>query len=292
MRMSDWSSDVCSSDLTRRIFGAGFLQGLLIAFHIRSADFFEFADRDMDEFGGLQHPGEAFRPQREILRRVLALLFKPVGQRPHGLRSRPSGLVKLLLQCRVLHLGKSGFGVAGEIVRQPRESRGSVIDIADRQGRLQIDANLIGRAGNVSCKGDERLHAGRRIGIGPRCDRWLNWPRHRVPVPLPWKKCRTTRPTSTASSTPRRSTSVVPRSVTWSRNPSRPMLPRTWPWWAAMYCPAESSSCSNRPRRAPAAKYSRSEEHTSELQSLMRNSYAVFCLQTKHLNYTINIQSK
>src|SRR3546814_6334208 len=30
----------------------------------------------------------------------------------------------------------------------------------------------------------------------------------------------------------------------------------------------------------------RSEEHTSELQSLMRNSYAVFCLKTKtnHLN--------
>src|SRR3546814_8209305 len=32
----------------------------------------------------------------------------------------------------------------------------------------------------------------------------------------------------------------------------------------------------------------RSEEHTSELQSLMRNSYAVFCLKqkkTKHQNY-------
>src|SRR3546814_7678697 len=27
---------------------------------------------------------------------------------------------------------------------------------------------------------------------------------------------------------------------------------------------------------------SRSEEHTSELQSLMRNSYAVFCLKTKN----------
>src|SRR3546814_3196891 len=27
----------------------------------------------------------------------------------------------------------------------------------------------------------------------------------------------------------------------------------------------------------------RSEEHTSELQSLMRNSYAVFCLKKKHL---------
>src|SRR3546814_5280613 len=30
----------------------------------------------------------------------------------------------------------------------------------------------------------------------------------------------------------------------------------------------------------PAVKY-RSEEHTSELQSLMRNSYAVFCLKKK-----------
>src|SRR3546814_6294251 len=28
--------------------------------------------------------------------------------------------------------------------------------------------------------------------------------------------------------------------------------------------------------------YIRSEEHTSELQSLMRNSYAVFCLQKKN----------
>src|SRR3546814_3468279 len=28
-------------------------------------------------------------------------------------------------------------------------------------------------------------------------------------------------------------------------------------------------------------KYHRSEEHTSELQSLMRNSYAVFCLKKK-----------
>src|SRR3546814_7877779 len=35
------------------------------------------------------------------------------------------------------------------------------------------------------------------------------------------------------------------------------------------------------PRRAPAW---RSEEHTSELQSLMRNSYAVFCLKKKNKN--------
>src|SRR3546814_2288857 len=32
----------------------------------------------------------------------------------------------------------------------------------------------------------------------------------------------------------------------------------------------------------------RSEEHTSELQSLMRNSYAVFCLTTKKEHETIN----
>src|SRR3546814_6663922 len=33
----------------------------------------------------------------------------------------------------------------------------------------------------------------------------------------------------------------------------------------------------------------RSEEHTSELQSLMRISYAVFCLKKKKTNYQINI---
>src|SRR3546814_3718407 len=32
----------------------------------------------------------------------------------------------------------------------------------------------------------------------------------------------------------------------------------------------------------------RSEEHTSELQSLMRISYAVFCLKKKHHFYTLN----
>src|SRR3546814_6992359 len=33
---------------------------------------------------------------------------------------------------------------------------------------------------------------------------------------------------------------------------------------------------------------SRSEEHTSELQSLMRISYAVFCLTTKKEHYTLS----
>src|SRR3546814_7184432 len=36
----------------------------------------------------------------------------------------------------------------------------------------------------------------------------------------------------------------------------------------------------------------RSEEHTSELQSLMRISYAVFCLKTKHKSLTLLKTSK
>src|SRR3546814_5191473 len=37
----------------------------------------------------------------------------------------------------------------------------------------------------------------------------------------------------------------------------------------------------------PGADYRRSEEHTSELQSLKRSSYAVFCLKKKQTQYRI-----
>src|SRR3546814_7984915 len=37
--------------------------------------------------------------------------------------------------------------------------------------------------------------------------------------------------------------------------------------------------------RSRTATYARSEEHTSELQSLMRISYAVFCLKKKYTKY-------
>src|SRR3546814_10298868 len=37
-----------------------------------------------------------------------------------------------------------------------------------------------------------------------------------------------------------------------------------------------------RPRELSSTQAGRSEEHTSELQSLMRISYAVFCLQTNN----------
>src|SRR3546814_1768197 len=39
--------------------------------------------------------------------------------------------------------------------------------------------------------------------------------------------------------------------------------------------------------QAPAGAWYRSEEHTSELQSLMRISYAVFCLKKKNTNTTL-----
>src|SRR3546814_4699272 len=46
---------------------------------------------------------------------------------------------------------------------------------------------------------------------------------------------------------------------------------------------ADSQRSTRAPRRAhQRAHHGRSEEHTSELQSLMRISYAVFCLKKKH----------
>src|SRR3546814_6881292 len=46
-----------------------------------------------------------------------------------------------------------------------------------------------------------------------------------------------------------------------------------------------------RVRQRVGAVLNRSEEHTSELQSLMRISYAVFCLKTKTSTHNLPIQS-
>src|SRR3546814_2109233 len=62
--------------------------------------------------------------------------------------------------------------------------------------------------------------------------------------------------------------------------------------WAAA-SPRRSSSATTRYRAAHRATSStpRSEEHTSELQSLMRISYAVFCLKkkTKKIQWNRNV---
>src|SRR3546814_2536495 len=79
----------------------------------------------------------------------------------------------------------------------------------------------------------------------------------------------------------------------WRRSRGTPR--RHWPRWTGA-----AARSSNMPIGRHASP-PRSEEHTSELQSLMRISYAVFCLQTKqhlhtdyphihlHNNYTLSI---
>src|SRR3546814_4236558 len=50
---------------------------------------------------------------------------------------------------------------------------------------------------------------------------------------------------------------------------------------AAAYLAQTGYAFSHPPGRAGSRRPARSEEHTSELQSLMRTSYAVFCLKKK-----------
>src|SRR3546814_6220651 len=52
--------------------------------------------------------------------------------------------------------------------------------------------------------------------------------------------------------------------------------------------PGIPSAAEARLRRAGPAYAGRSEEHTSELQSLMRISYAVFCLQKKQDKHNVD----
>src|SRR3546814_5661625 len=65
--------------------------------------------------------------------------------------------------------------------------------------------------------------------------------------------------------------SIAPAPASSTRTTSRPR-------WIPARSPAPPSTCSSpsRPRKT------RSEEHTSELQLLMRISYAVFCLKKKN----------
>src|SRR3546814_3062847 len=77
--------------------------------------------------------------------------------------------------------------------------------------------------------------------------------------------------------------------------------PASWSLWRATgrsVAPSKPTKASWAPRSA-SSKAKRSEEHTSELQSLMRISYAVFCLkkkkkkkQQKHTTRKKNIRNK
>src|SRR3546814_8740329 len=68
---------------------------------------------------------------------------------------------------------------------------------------------------------------------------------------------------------------------------ARGCLPGPW-----SSCCAGSRSRSRERAPSACARTTRSEEHTSELQSLMRISYAVFCLKKKNIKYSIKINKK
>src|SRR3546814_7620715 len=61
---------------------------------------------------------------------------------------------------------------------------------------------------------------------------------------------------------------------------------RVLPWQWGHRRPGYGTPCPGRSHRYPGR--TRSEEHTSELQSLMRISYAVFCLKKKTIKKTKN----
>src|SRR3546814_10128943 len=66
----------------------------------------------------------------------------------------------------------------------------------------------------------------------------------------------------------------------------RPMLSREMARWKSGIL--SGLAARNLLRSAEILILARSEEHTYELQSLMRISYAVFCLKKKIKNYTTN----
>src|SRR3546814_4641960 len=57
-----------------------------------------------------------------------------------------------------------------------------------------------------------------------------------------------------------------------------PLVTESYDWQQGVFL---GSIMSSEKTTAAAGTVGRSEEHTSELQSLMRNSYAVFCLKKK-----------
>src|SRR3546814_7659316 len=76
----------------------------------------------------------------------------------------------------------------------------------------------------------------------------------------------------------------LPKSVDRSAEKSEAASRSTRQEWADFHAwtPCRTSPSPWRPSGAAGSSCSRSEEHTSELQSLMRTSYDVFCLKKKN----------
>src|SRR3546814_1140926 len=66
-----------------------------------------------------------------------------------------------------------------------------------------------------------------------------------------------------------------------------------WLWREVRSCPSlHTSGAARQHIQAGHADRHRSEEHTSELQSLMRISYAVFCLKKKKHSFCASVSNK
>src|SRR3546814_3267962 len=78
--------------------------------------------------------------------------------------------------------------------------------------------------------------------------------------------------------------------------PDKPAIDEMWEHAKAAYATAQSTldqaPSDQSVEACEAENAARSEEHTSELQSLMRISYAVFCLKTKKKSTTTNIPER
>src|SRR3546814_7043469 len=72
--------------------------------------------------------------------------------------------------------------------------------------------------------------------------------------------------------------SSAPRMMSWVRSLVWVIQHDTWRGWSACEPMNENTGRGS----SPGCSVIRSEEHTSELQSLMRISYAVFCLKKKN----------
>src|SRR3546814_8724348 len=80
---------------------------------------------------------------------------------------------------------------------------------------------------------------------------------------------------------PAMTSSAISSATAAGERPSRAARSSRWPTRGAICATRSSTSLSSSPKYSADTLMIRSEEHTSELQSLMRISYAVFCLQKK-----------
>src|SRR3546814_5387083 len=111
-----------------------------------------------------------------------------------------------------------------------------------------------------------------RFGTVSPFTRGSRWSRTLAPLPSRWLR-RTTSSTAWPVAAWALQDSAVERS-----EPAKPRDRMTWAILTTFY-PASIPSPAQRQPRDLVAK--RSEEHTSELQSLMRHAYADFCLKKK-----------